>query len=148
MAYLAVLRFPETGWHPVTHEPSNVVEQINQTFTCLVTLAGLRELHRLHADVRRYKVRWAETNGLDIEGEGDLIAAESFAATHLGSNRKLSKELVKMETVAAKHRYLFAYAPGLPVGFLRNVGGVVIWGVSLDEFLKAPATENLSVIAS
>jgi len=48
MAFLKHLRFETVGHDPLTGEPLNVVEQLNQTFTILVTLRTVEILIKLH----------------------------------------------------------------------------------------------------
>lgn len=39
---LRQMKFTEMAWHPIDDRRLNLVEQINQTWTCLVTLKALR----------------------------------------------------------------------------------------------------------
>lgn len=47
---LKALRFQTVGHDPLTGEPLNVIEQINQTFTILVTLRAVQRLTEFHPD--------------------------------------------------------------------------------------------------
>jgi hypothetical protein len=132
---LGVLKFLPVGLHPATHEPCNVIEQINQTFTCLVVAEALEELQRLHPTISTYDICLAERGGIDIKSAGSKeVAAECFAATHLASNAKLSEDVEKLQTIDAKARYVFAYCPGLPKGVIGQSHGVLVWSVGLHRY--------------
>ena len=48
LAVLHAMRFDRIGWHPLEDRVLNLVEQINQTWTCLVTLYALKFLFDRH----------------------------------------------------------------------------------------------------
>ncbi|MGH9859359.1 MAG: hypothetical protein ACRD5F_04965, partial [Candidatus Acidiferrales bacterium] len=48
--------------------------------------------------------------GHDIESPDGSVVAEAFAATTFTSNRKLARELRRLSTAPATHRYVFYYA--------------------------------------
>jgi hypothetical protein len=52
MALLRSLRFETVGGDPLTGVPLNIIEQLNQTFTIIVTLHAIERLIELHPDGR------------------------------------------------------------------------------------------------
>ena len=117
MALLKALRFELVGRDPLTGEPLNVVEQLNQTFTVLVTLRAVERLIELHPDAGGFRVALGTSSGRDIRSiVPDMVAAEVFSATHPSSNQKLKKDLARLRADPALHRYVFFAAPGYAAG--------------------------------
>jgi hypothetical protein len=133
MALLKSLRFELVGHDPLTGEPLNVVEQLNQTFTILVTLSAVERLIELHPDAGGFRLALG-TSGRDIESVvPDMVAAEVFSATHPGSNQKLKKDLARLSADPARHRYVFFAAPGYDVGRqeqLETAPGIQVYAVT------------------
>jgi hypothetical protein len=130
MALLKTLRFETVGHDPLTGEPLNVVEQLNQTFTILVTLRAVEKLIELHPDADGFRLALGTSSGRDIESVvPDMVAAEVFSATDPNSNQKLKKDLARLSADPALHRYVFFAAPGYGVGRherLETVPGVQV----------------------
>ncbi len=117
MALLKSLRFELVGHDPLTGEPLNVVEQLNQTFTILVTLRAVERLIELHPDAGGFRLALGTSSGRDLESiVPDMVAAEVFSATHPSSNQKLKKDLARLRADPAQHRYVFFAAPGYEAG--------------------------------
>lgn len=133
LALLKSLRFELVGHDPLTGEPLNVVEQLNQTFTILVTLRAVERLIELHPDAGGFRLALGTSSGRDIESvTPDLVAAEVFSATHPSSNQKLKKDIARLDADPARHRYVFFAAPGYVVGRqerLETVPGVQVHAV-------------------
>jgi len=105
---LRSLRFETVGHDPLTGEPLNVIEQLNQTFTILVTLHAIEQLIRLHPEAGGFRLALGTSSGRDIESvEPALVAAEVFSATRPTSNQKLKKDIARLKTDPARHRYVF-----------------------------------------
>jgi len=47
------MKFAEMAWHPIDDRPLNLIEQLNQTWTYLVTLKALPFLFERHPAARR-----------------------------------------------------------------------------------------------
>ncbi len=117
MALLKALRFEMVGHNPLTGEPLNMVEQLNQTFTILVTLSATKRLLELHPDAGGFRLALATSSGRDIESvEPGLVAAEVFSATSPASNQKLKKDIARLAGDPARHRYVFFASPGYAAG--------------------------------
>jgi hypothetical protein len=112
IALLKALRFDLVGCDPLTGEPLNVVEQLNQTFTILVTLRAVERLIELHPDAGGFRLALGARSDRDVESvTPHLVAAEIFAATRPESNQKLKKDIARLSTDPARFRYVFLAAP-------------------------------------
>jgi hypothetical protein len=117
MELLKSLRFETVGRDPLTGEPLNVIEQLNQTFTILVTLHAIKRLIDMHPDAGGFRLALGASSGRDIESVVPrLVAAEVFSATRPTSNQKLKKDIARLQADPAKHRYVFFAAPGYAAG--------------------------------
>ncbi len=133
MALLKAFRFEAIDHDPLTGEPRNLVEQLNQTFTILVTLRAVEQLIRLHPEAGGFRLALETSAGRDIESVvPDLVAAEVFSATHPGSNPKLKKDIERLRDDPARHRYVFFAAPGYRAGRqekLESAEGIYVYAV-------------------
>ena len=117
MAVLKKLRFDTVGHDPLTGSPLNVVEQLNQTFTILVSLRAVEKLIELHPEAGGFRLALGTSSGRDIESvTPGLVAVEVFSATHPNSNQKLRKEIARLADDPAQHRYVFFASPTYKVG--------------------------------
>ena len=126
---------PPPKCQPTTGEPLNVVEQLNQTFTILVTLSAVEQLIELHPDAGGFRLALGTSSGRDIESVApDMVAAEVFSATHPNSNQKIKKDLARLSGDPARHRYVFFAAPGFEPGRqmdleLETAPGIQVYAV-------------------
>ncbi len=129
------LRFETVGHDPLTGEALNVIEQLNQTFTILVSLRAVERLIEMHPEANGFRLALATSSGRDIKSvEPDLVAAEVFSATHPGSNQKLRKDIARLTSDPARHRYVFFAAPKYAIGrqaHLETVPGIEVHCVEL-----------------
>lgn len=129
------IRFQTVGHDPLTGDALNVVEQLNQTFTILVSLRAVERLIELHPEANGFRLALATSSGRDIESvEPNLVAAEVFSATHPGSNQKLKKDISRLTLDPARYRYVFFAAPKYSCGRqlqLETVPGVEVHCVDL-----------------
>jgi len=104
----AKLKFTEAGRDPLNAaRPLNLVEQLNQTFTYLASLAGARWLLQHHPECAPLVLNLGTAPGFDIESECGHFIAETFAVTHPGSNGKLRKDVRKLKGEERTHRFVF-----------------------------------------
>jgi len=100
----------------------NIVEQINQTFTILVSLRAVERLIEMHPGAKGFRLALGTCSGRDIQSvEPNLVAAEIFSATHPGSNQKLKKDIARLKPDTALHRYVFFAAPNYNAGRHANL---------------------------
>lgn len=138
---LRLMKFKEIGHHPIDERRLNVIEQVNQTFTYLVTLEAARWLMARHPGLT-LKINLGTASGFDLESvaPGD-VAAEVFAATRPVNNDKLRKDVTRLAEKATqfKHRYVFFSCPGCTLGRQtqwETVAGIEVWSLPPDTLLK------------
>lgn len=130
------LRFQEVGFDGLFKRRQNVVEQLNQTFTYLVTLQAVKELLLLHPKGGPYIVNAGARGGPDIKSNDGTIVAEAFAAVRPSNNKKLTEDLRRCSNYDAKHKYVFFYSPAGKVNlnrYKREYPDIGIQAIALTE---------------
>lgn len=118
LALFRKLKFEKLGFDPLDSARGlNVVEQVNQTFTYLASFTAARLLFEWHPSMRSLRLNLGTALGSDLESSDcGGIAAEVFAATSPSSNDKLRKDIRKVDSFHARHKYVFFDCPGVAVG--------------------------------
>jgi hypothetical protein len=117
MVVLKKLCFDPVGHDPLTGSPLNMIGQLNQTFTILVSLRAVEKIIELHPEAGGFRLALGTSSGRDIESiTPGLVAAEVFSATHPNSNQKLRKEIARLADDPAQYRYVFFASPTYTVG--------------------------------
>ena len=132
------LKFDELGHNPLGPDRWNLIEQLNQTFTYLVSLAGARWLLAKHPDAGPICLNLGTSAGYDLESmPPGRIAAEAFAATSPNSNQKLKKDLDRLKLIpTVPHRYIFLSCPKFGDGrqeVLERVAGIEVWSFTVNK---------------
>jgi hypothetical protein len=129
---LEALKFEQSGRDPLDPtKPLNLIEQLNQTFTYLVSLRAVELLFQEHEEAAPFRMNLGTAAGSDIESVDGSVAAEIFAAVAPDNNRKLMKDIAKVRGTQATHKYVFFYCPG---EFERQIrDDVIIVPVSLER---------------
>jgi hypothetical protein len=109
---LARLKFSEIGRHPLEDRSLNLIEQVNQTFTYLASIAAAAEIARRHPGAWPIELRLGTAEGSDVLSQSAGVAAEVFAAVRPGNNDKLRKDIDKVSRTSEQHKYVFFYCPG------------------------------------
>lgn len=131
---LEAVKFEKMGWDPLEPtRPLNFIEQVNQTFTALVSVRAVEYLFEHHPEAAPFRVNLGTAPGSDIESLDGSVAGEVFAATHPGSNGKLKKDIAKVAAVAAIHRYVFFHCPGDYTTDVRDGVRVVPLALGVDR---------------
>jgi hypothetical protein len=131
------MKFTKIARYPVANRPLNLVEQINQTWTCLVSLKALPFLLERHPDAGGFRLNLGTAAGTDIESlTPGAVAAETFAAVNPSNNQKLDKDLRKLarECPNARARYVFFASPTYRherQHKLESVDGIEVWGIDV-----------------
>jgi hypothetical protein len=113
LALLEAVKFDKMGWDPMEPTRSlNFIEQVNQTFTALVSVRAVEYLFEHHPEAAPFRVNLGTAPGSGVESLDGSVAGEVFAATHPGSNGKLKKDIAEVAAVSAQHRYVFFHCPG------------------------------------
>ena len=104
------MKFLEIGSHPLDQHPLNLIEQLNQTFTILASLAGVEILLADNPSFV-FNLNPGARAGLDIISTDKTIVAEVFAAVDPANNRKLEKDIARLEETKAEKKLLFYFTP-------------------------------------
>lgn len=108
---LRAIKFREIGFDPLQPDrPLNLVEQVNQSFTYLVSLHAVAHLLERHPASKPFHLNLGARSGTDIFSDDGLVAAEVFAAVSLRNNAKLKKDVIRMRKHPARYRYVFFYS--------------------------------------
>jgi len=131
LEFLQHIKFERIGRDPTEDTDLNLIEQVNQSFTYMVSFKAARYLLESHRDCGGLRLNLGTRSGSDIETLAPgLIAAEVFAATLPTSNRKLAQDINKVASVDAVHRYVFFHSPGYAEGRhpeLERSDAVQVW---------------------
>jgi len=133
---LRKMKFDAIGWHPLDDpaRPLNLIEQVNQTWTCLVSLKALPFLFTRHPNVGGFELNLGTKGGTDILSVlPDAVAAEGFATVTRRNNEKLAKDLSRLAQSTAKARYVFFAAPGVKHERQLTLEryGIEVWGIDV-----------------
>lgn len=106
------LKFLAFGKDPLTERDLNFIEQLNQSYTYLVSFYAVKYLIENHPYCGNYKLNLGTASGSDIESDDGMVIAEVFAATSIASNQKMQKDIEKLKKAdTAKIKYLFYHTP-------------------------------------
>ena len=109
MEAIASFKYDKMAKEPLSGEPENLIEVVNQSQTYLISLMAVEYLMKKHPGTV-FTVNWGNIPGYDIESEDQSIIAECFAATSYRSNQKLVKDLKRlMDNQTASYKYEFFY---------------------------------------
>jgi hypothetical protein len=116
------IKFEQIGFDPLdTERPLNLIEQVNQTFTYLASFKAARLLFLWHPGIKSLVMNLGTQSGSDIESDYDGgISAEVFAAVTTTSNDKLKKDLDRLSSSSARHRYFFSSPQAVLKANTRN----------------------------
>jgi hypothetical protein len=131
---LWTMKFRPVGCDPLDSDsPLNIVEQINQTFTYIASARATKLLLGIHPELAPFTLNLGNVAGSDIESSrGGGLACEVFAAVNTSNNRKLAKDIEKVGTTTAAHKYVFFMCPGIGEGRqlkLERTPGIQVWSV-------------------
>ncbi len=131
------MKFVEIAWHPLDERPLNLIEQVNQTWTYLVTLKALSFLFVRHPDAGGFQLNLGTEAGTDIVSLiPNVVAAEAFAAVRPKNNDKIRKDIKKLSLAHpdARARYVFFAAPGFPQARhakFESIAGIEVWAIDV-----------------
>ncbi len=131
------IKFEPVGFHPIEGHALNIVEQVNQTWTFCVALAGGAST-TCSAPGRGWPSfgsgRRCLSSSRHHERERRMRWAETFAAVTPQNNGKLAKDLLKLSARPERHRYVFFMSP-LFKGNKRlsqfEAHGIEVWSVDV-----------------
>ena len=137
---LHTLRFEKFGYHPLGLHPLNLIEQLNQSFTVMVSLAAARHLLEWFPQSEGLRLNPAAKRGRDIQSiRPNEVEAEVFAAVNPNNNGKLKNDIKSMTQSCAANRYVFFYAPTHNPGRQRDLeqpgSEVQVWALGRQEIM-------------
>ena len=104
-----VFKFEKMATEPLSGNPENLIEVINQAHTYLISIMAVEYLYKIYP-TQTFIINWGNIPGYDIESVDGTIIAECFAATSYKSNGKLAADLKRLAGNAeAVHKYEFFY---------------------------------------
>lgn len=104
-----ILKFEKSIIEPLSGEPENFIEVVNQSMTYIISCMAVEYLYQLFPE-QSFRLNWGNVSGFDIESLDRTIICECFAATSYRSNGKLSKDLQKLNSNEnATHKFEFFY---------------------------------------
>ena len=154
MEALYKLKLRPSGYKLLERDPNasdNLIEQLNQTFTMLATLAAARRLLDSFPETK-YKglqLNLGRAHGRDIKSKDwNLVEAEVFVAVKPRNNHKLKEDVHRVGESNATYRYVFFHCPDEKSGrrpdledkhkeYLGKQPGikVVIWSLEKSEIM-------------
>lgn len=103
------IKFKKDGYDPLFQQSTNFIEQVNQTFTYLVSLSAVELLMDKHQE-HQFRANFGTKSGYDIESIDKSIICECFAATKPKSNNKLESDVRRLvSNTTAMYRYVIYY---------------------------------------
>ena len=104
-----IFKFEKIATEPLSGNPENLIEVINQAHTYLISIMAVEYLYKPYP-AQAFIINWGNIPGYDIEAMDGTIIAECFAATSYKSNGKLAADLKRLAgNTKAEHKYEFFY---------------------------------------
>ncbi len=141
MEALHTLKFEQFGYQPNPEKEGrlNLIEQLNQTFTIMASLAASRMLLECFPESCGLKLNLGTASGRDIASIcPNVVEAEVFTAVTPSNNGKRTEDIKEMDKSSAAKRYVFFYSPSCSPGLQGNpVPGskVRVWALSREEIM-------------
>ena len=143
---LYTLKFEQFGFHPLEGRPWNLIEQLNQTFTILASIAAARYLFERFPECGGLRLNLATKGGRDIESLNPSVVnfeAEVFATVDTRNNRKLKEDLGRLpEPPDNGHCFVFFYSPSSKSGHRPDLAPkgskAEVWALSREEIMDHP----------
>ena len=141
LSLLELVKFHPIGCDPLdATRPLNLIEQVNQTFTYLVSLAAAEELLRRHSEAAPFILNLGARGGTDVISVDGTVGAEVFAAVRPTNNRKLAKDVERARSSGCKYSYVFYYSPGQHQA--AEIDGIQVIPVELGDEMVPPVLSS------
>ena len=144
MEALYKLKFEPFGYDPLKGHQLNLIEQLNQSFTVMASLAAAQHLIKWFPHPQSQsgglRLNLGTASGRDIESiRPNVVAAEVFTAVTPSNNGKLKKDIQRLDGSHAVNRYVFFYAPTHNPGRQHDLeppgSGVQVWALGQHEIM-------------
>lgn len=107
---LANLKFDKTSFDPLSGEPINFIEMLNQAYSDLVVLKAVEDLMSRYED-KAFELNMGVLSGFDIVSTDKKVVAECFATVTAFNNQKIKKDSKKlMQLNDDVKRYIYFYS--------------------------------------
>jgi len=111
MEVLYDMKFYQNGRDPIEDRDLNIIEQLNQQFTYLVSICATMHLLHRHPGDAPFIMNLGTAPGPDIVSENQLVAAEVFSAADPKNNSKLKDDIKRIDRADARDKYVFYHSP-------------------------------------
>lgn len=105
------MKFLQSGRDPIEDRDLNIIEQLNQQFTYLVSLEATRYLITEHPREVPFIMNLGNVAGIDIISESKKVVAEVFSAADPRNNNKIKKDAEKVYKLSSDYKYVFYHSP-------------------------------------
>ncbi len=133
------IKFDDCGYHPLEDRRLDFIEQLNQTFTIIASLAAAEKLMKWFPNCGGLRLNLGASSGRDIESIcPDVVEAEVFAVKNPKNNGKLKKDIERLTKSSAAKRYVFFFSPSCEAGpqpDLQVDSKVEIWALGREELM-------------
>lgn len=128
---LEKVKFEQCGFNPENPEkPLNFIEQVNQTFTAMVTYQAVEWLWENGYENQEFSLNLGPQGGYDIVG--DDVVAEVFAVVSTNNNQKLKRDIAKVRGSKATSKYVFYTSPEPHNGKSEELNGGKVYKDNSD----------------
>lgn len=104
-----IFKFEKVALEPLSSNPENLMEVINQAHTYLIAIMAVEYLYKLYP-AQAFIINWGNIPGYDSESVDGTIIAECFATISYKSNEKLAADLKRLVgNTEVEHKYEFFY---------------------------------------
>ena len=107
---LANLKFDKTALDPLTGEPINFIEMLNQAYSDFVVLKAVKDLMDRY-EGKAFELHMGALTGFDIVSTDEMVVAECFATVTAFNNQKIKKDSEKLMQLSDDvDRYIYFYS--------------------------------------
>ena len=107
---LANLKFDKTALDPLSGEPINFIEMLNQAYSDLVVLKAVEDLMSRY-EGKAFELNMGALTGFDIVSTDESVVAECFTTVTAYNNQKIKKDSEKLMQLSDDvDRYIYFYS--------------------------------------
>ena len=106
---LLSIKIDKTVCDPITGQPSNFVEMINQYYSNMVIAIAAEKILEMFPG-QCLQLNTGTKTGFDIASLDNTVVCECFSVVKATNNQKVKKDSEKLLKTNSKHRFLFFYS--------------------------------------
>lgn len=107
------MKFTEFGRDPLEDRNLNIIEQLNQLYTYLVSFKAIMYLLKEHKGMAPFIVNLGTQSGFDIHSSDESLVAEVFASADARNNDKLRNDIKRLTGLNSDYKYVFYHSPDI-----------------------------------